>query len=44
MATTTLTRQPPSFTGFDDTPSVISVKTGRGAPDQSECDFSKIVV
>jgi hypothetical protein len=35
---------PPSFTRVTDTPSVISVKTRRGAPDQSECDFSKIVV
>jgi hypothetical protein len=34
---------PPSFTGVDDTPIVISGNTGRGAPDQSECDFSKIV-
>ena len=36
--------QPPSFAGVDDTPSVISVQMGRGAPDQAECDFLKIVV
>jgi hypothetical protein len=36
--------RPPSFTGVDDTPSVISVQMGRGAPDQAECDFLKIVV
>jgi len=36
--------RPPSFAGVDDTPSVISVQMGRGAPDQAECDFLKIVV
>jgi len=35
--------RPPSFTGVDNTPSVISAQMGRGAPDQAECDFSKIV-
>jgi len=35
--------RPPSFAGVDDRPSVISVQMGRGAPDQAECDFLKIV-
>ena len=36
--------RPSSFTGVDDTPSVISVQMGQGAPEQAECDFLKIVV
>ena len=36
--------RPPSFTGVDDTPSMISVKAGRGAPDQPECDVSRTAI
>ena len=37
-------RQPPSFTGVDDTLSVISVQMGRGVPEQAECDVSTTAI
>ena len=36
--------RPPSFTGVDDMPSVISVQMGRGAPEQAECDVSMTAI
>ena len=36
--------QPPCFTGVGDTPSVISVQMGRGAPEQAECDVSMTAI
>ncbi|MGH9059287.1 MAG: hypothetical protein ACRDZY_07200, partial [Acidimicrobiales bacterium] len=36
--------RPPSFIGLGHAGSETVVERGRGAPDQAECDFSKIVV
>ena len=33
-----------AFHRVDDTPAVAAVKTGRGAPDRQECDFSRIAI
>jgi hypothetical protein len=35
---------PPSFTTVDDTPGLKVVNTGRGAPCQQECAFSRIAI
>ena len=42
LARQTGTAQPPTFTTVDDTPVLSCVETGGGAPDQPECDFSRI--
>jgi hypothetical protein len=36
--------RPPSFTRIDDTPGVERLKRERGAPEQPECDLSRIAI
>jgi hypothetical protein len=36
--------RPPSFTGIGDTPGVKLLKQERDAPDQPECDLSRIAI